>query len=225
MKQHPFVDAVASLRFDNCFNPYKDHCAVHDRVDAPRRRSKLLSAILAQAVHAPVDAIWIGRDLGYRGGRRTGLALTDDVHIQHHLRRWDIPVERPTKGVAVAERTAAVIWDVLNQIEDRIFLWNVFPLHPHEPNSPFSNRAHNSREREAGLEVLKLLMGLLQPRRLVAIGNDAALAANRIAPAAVPVFKVRHPSYGGQKDFLKQVTSLHELQSRTSLLFSATSKT
>lgn len=219
MKQHPFVDAVASLRFENCFNPYIDRCAVHDQVDAPRRRSMLLSAMLEQALHTPVDAIWIGRDLGYRGGRRTGLALTDDVHLQHHAQRWNLPMERPTKGVAVAERTAAVIWDVLSQIEGRIFLWNVFPLHPHEPNVPFSNRTHNSREREAGLEVLKLLTDLLQPGRLVAIGNDAALAAARIAPTALPVFKVRHPSYGGQSDFLRQVTSLHGLQPRTSSLF------
>lgn len=218
MMQHPFVDAVASLRFENCFNPYIDRCAIHDQVDAPRRRSMLLSAMLEQAIRSPVDAIWIGRDLGYRGGRRTGLALTDDVHLQQHAERWNLPLERPTKGAAVAERTAAVIWDVLSQIEDRIFLWNVFPLHPHDPSAPFTNRTHNSREREAGLEVLKLLMNLLQPRRLVAIGNDAALAAARIAPAGLPVFKVRHPSYGGQTDFLKQVTSLHGLQPRTSLL-------
>lgn len=219
MKQHPFVDAVASLRFENCFNPYIDRCPVHDRADAPRLRASLLSTMLEQASHAPVDAIWIGRDLGYRGGRRTGLALTDDVHLLHHAQRWSIPIERPTKGSAVAERTAAVIWDVLSQIEDRIFLWNVFPLHPHEVNDPFSNRMHNSREREAGLQLLKLLIDLLQPRRLVAIGNDAALAAVRVAPADLPVVKVRHPSYGGQTEFLQKVALLHGLQPRTSSLF------
>lgn len=175
--------------------------------------------MLEQASHAPVDAIWIGRDLGYRGGRRTGLALTDDVHLQRHAQRWSIPIERPTKGSVVAERTAAVIWDVLSQIEDRIFLWNVFPLHPHEINDPFSNRMHNSREREAGLQLLKLLIDLLQPHRLVAIGNDAALAAVRVAPTDLPVVKVRHPSYGGQTEFLQKVAFLHGLQPRTSSLF------
>lgn len=217
MKQHPFVDAVASLRFDNCFNPYVDRCPVHDRADAPRRRARLLSAMIEQASHAPVDAIWIGRDLGYRGGRRTGLALTDDVHLQQHIQRWNLPMERSTKGGLVAERTAAVIWDVLSQIEDRIFLWNVFPLHPHEVNDPFSNRTHNSREREAGKVLLKLLIDLLRPRRLVAIGNDAALAAALVAPMALPVVKVRHPSYGGQTEFLKQVSTLHRLQPRSPL--------
>lgn len=63
MKIHPFVDAVASLQFEDCFNPYSDRCEVHDRRDAPRRRAAALSAMLRRATEEPVDAIWIGRDL------------------------------------------------------------------------------------------------------------------------------------------------------------------
>jgi hypothetical protein len=218
MKLHPFVDAVAALRFENCFNPYFDRCEIHDGFDAPHRRAAALSAMLKNAENTPVDAIWIGRDLGYRGGRRTGLALTDDIHIDKHAKRWDFVTERPTVGAAVAERTAAVIWGMLDRIDARIFLWNVFPLHPHEPGKPFTNRQHNARERSAGEVLLKELIILLNPSRIVAIGNDAAAAANRVS-SATSVVCVRHPSYGGQSQFLRQIEELYSASSRTRSLF------
>ena len=218
MKLHPFVDAVAALRFDNCFNPYFDRCEVHDHADAPNRRATALSAMVRNAAREPIDAIWIGRDLGYRGGRRTGLALTDDVHINRHAMRWDLSAERPTIGAAVAERTAAVVWSMLDQIDARIFLWNVFPLHPHEVGAPFTNRQHNASERRAGEELLQALIALLKPKRLIAIGNDAASAARRVEDE-VPVICVRHPSYGGQTQFLCQIKELYKLSPTTKSLF------
>lgn len=220
MKIHPFVGAVASLQFQDCFNPYSDRCEVHDRKDAPRRRAAALSAMVRRASEESVDAIWIGRDLGYRGGRRTGLALTDDVHMAQHAKRWgvDLETDRPTIGSAVAERTAAVIWKMLEPIEARIFLWNVFPLHPHESGDPFTNRQHNARERQAGEEILQQLITLLRPSRIVAIGNDAAFSAQRITDA-VPVVCVRHPSYGGQSQFQEQIAALYGSRSRNFSLF------
>ncbi len=210
MKPIQFVEALGALDFENTFNPYSNRCPVHDLDDAPRRRSESLLSMLEVAAKTDVDSIWIGRDLGYRGGRRTGLALTDDIHIHAHAQRWGVSVERPTKGEAVAERTAAVIWSILSHIEAPVFLWNVFPLHPHETDDPFSNRSHNSRERRAGEELLFRLIRLLKPRRLIAIGNDAALTAYRLADHH-EVIKARHPSYGGQTQFLTQVRELYDV--------------
>jgi len=125
--------------------------------------------------------------------------------------------ERPTVGAVVAERTAAVIWTMLAQIDAPIFLWNVFPLHPHQPDEPFTNRTHNSMERRAGEEVLALLIELLRPRRIFAIGNDAAQAARRI-DHRLPVIPVRHPSYGGQTQFVNEIRTAYALQEREPML-------
>ena len=210
MTPSQYVKELKNLNFENTFNPYSNRCAVHDHEKAPNFRSQALQSILAVATERQINSLWIGRDLGYRGGRRTGLALTDDVHIHTHAERWKLSIDRPTKGEAVAEQSAAVIWRVLSQVKASVFLWNVFPLHPHEPGNPFSNRSHNSRERKAGEAFLSQLILLIKPRRLIAIGNDAALTAHRLSDRH-EVIQVRHPSYGGQTQFFEQMSELYNL--------------
>jgi uracil DNA glycosylase superfamily protein len=206
-----FVSSLTGLKFENVFNPYADRCVVHDLDDAPARRARALLELLEMAGAGDVDALWIGRDLGHRGGRRTGLALTDDVHLTVHATRWNVSIERATTGTMVAERTAAVIWSMLALVPAPTFLWNVFPLHPHEPGDPFTNRSHLPHERLVGEALLAELIKMLRPRRLVAIGNDAAKAACRMS-AITEVIQVRHPSYGGQRDFIRQIKRLYDLK-------------
>lgn len=211
MQLAQFVSALCALSSEDSFNPYADRCPIHDKVDAPKKRTELLTGMLVAAEHSELDSIWIGRDLGYRGGRRTGLALTDDVHMAAHAKRWGVSYERPTKGLPVAERTAAVIWTVLDEIDAPVFLWNVFPLHPYLPDEPFSNRAHNARERAIGEDILAALIVLLRPKRIIAIGNDAARSVIRVSPDK-ETLRVRHPSYGGQSEFLLQMRTHYACQ-------------
>ena len=210
MTPRELTQQVRALSLQDTFNPYSNRCNVHDLEDAPKRRARALFEMLQKAQKDELDSIWIGRDLGYRGGRRTGLAFTDDVHVEAHAKRWNLSLQRPTKGKVVAERTATIVWRVLSGVDATVFLWNVFPLHPHEPENPFSNRPHNSREREIGEEILAELVELLRPRKLVAVGNDAEKTASRVTDKRM-VQKVQHPSYGGQPVFLRQMAKLYDI--------------
>ena len=114
----------------------------------------------------------------------------------------------------MAERTAAAVWGALRGMEESFFLWNVFPLHPHPPGSPFSNRAHNAAERAAGEAILSALIGLLRPERIIAVGRDAESAAARVAPSLECV-ALRHPSFGGEARFGAQIAVLLGAAGRT----------
>jgi hypothetical protein len=208
-----FVSHLANYQLTAVFNPYAEQCPVHDRTDAAKRRRANLRAFLNAALTARVDTVWIARDLGYRGGRRTGVPLTDEVHLAQigHL-FGGISFHWATRGPIMAERTAAIVWKVIAQIGRPVLLWNVFPFHPHEPGDPFSNRCHTRSERDTCKPILMALLEMVQPRQLIAIGRDAHLALTDIGLSAATV---RHPSYGGQAEFIATLFQLYGIADHT----------
>lgn len=207
MNPTAFVDLLVEVRLNNVFNPYVDTCPVFDRVDAAAYRRGNLRTFLAAAVELEVDTIWMGRDLGHRGGRRTGVALTDEHHLSDLDRLYPGSKSRQaTRGPAMAERTAAEIWDALGRIPRPPLLWNVFPFHPHEPDKPLSNRRFTAKELSDVDEINRVLIAWLGIRRIVAIGQDAAHYAKGFG---VEVLTVRHPSYGGVREFREGIQSLY----------------
>lgn len=208
MKPLNFVNALSEIRLDAVFNPYSDRCDLYDRADAPRRRRANLLAFLEALTEVDVDSVWIARDLGYRGGRRTGLPLTDEIHLDTFSELYGLSLSRATKGPPMAERTAAIIWRVLAHVDRPIFLWNIFPLHPFEPGDPLSNRCHKRHEREMFHDLLFAMLEMLRPKRIVAIGRDAQHALTDLDLEPRPV---RHPSYGGQTDFIRGMCEIYEM--------------
>ena len=55
------------------------------------------------------------------------------------------------------------------------------------------------------MPLLRILIDMFKPKCLVAIGRDAQLALRDLD---IPVTTVRHPSYGGQNEFM---SSLYEM--------------
>lgn len=204
-----FVSDLSEVCLDNVFNPYADHCDLHDEPDAAARRRSNLELSLAAAIKLEVRTVWIARDLGYRGGRRTGLALTDEAHLDSYSALFHgLPVKKATKGPIMGERTANTIWRMLSRLTQPVFLWNVFPLHPHEPNDSMSNRCHTARERDACASFLHGVIDILKPTQVLAIGGDAHKAVSKMG---IDSIQVRHPSYGGQNVFIRQIEDAYAL--------------
>jgi uracil-DNA glycosylase len=205
-----FVAALAKVHLPDVFNPYSDRCPFHDRPDASQLRRRNLEVFIQAALDRKADTMWIARDLGYRGGRRTGIPLTDDVRLPLiSALMGTAALQKPTRGADISERTAAVVWQVLVEIKRPVVLWNIFPFHPHHHDDPFSNRCHTTSERRRALPFLFDLIAMVNPRRLVAIGRDAE---HELRAFALPVTGVRHPSYGGQTEFIKGLRAAYGLR-------------
>lgn len=209
MNASSFVTALAQISSPNVFNPYADTCELHDRSDGPATRRRNLRSYLEAVRQLDVDTVWMGRDLGYRGGRRTGIALTDEVHFL--VARNVLPgcnLQKATSGAAVAERTAAEVWNLIKLLPKAPLLWNVFPFHPYENGIPLSNRKFSRKELSTVTELNDALLSWLQIKKVVAIGQDAQTYASQFG---LPVAGVRHPSYGGTTEFRASIRSLYGL--------------
>ena len=209
-KVEAFVRRLADVSLPNVFNPYRDTCPIFDVEGASEIRKTNLINLLRAARKQNVTSIWIARDLGYRGGRRTGLALTDEHHLPIMASMFGgIDLKRTTVGPPVKERTASTIWNVVERIGLPIFMWNAFPFHPHTPGEPMSNRCHRMSERQHTSWVLNEILGFLQPDKVYSIGGDAKKC---LATLGVQTTVFRHPSYGGQTEFVAQVEQAYKLK-------------
>jgi hypothetical protein len=205
-----FIDRLAQLRLPHVFNPYNEICRYHDIKDAPSVRRTNLEKVLAAAVRDPIDSLWIARDLGYLGGRRTGLALTDEIHLETYSQLiGSRSLKKATTGPVVSERTAKYIWSALSLLNSRVFLWNVFPFHPYQAGWQLTNRAHTRQEVALALPLLEEIVHLLNPRIVVAIGLDAQRVLSTVG---VNAEAVRHPSHGGSRKFAVGIAKIYAAQ-------------
>lgn len=207
-----FVNQLSHMTFDSVFNPYKDFCSNYDHIESPAIRRSNLQLYLDAAVNSGVESVWLGRDFGYRGGRRTGIALTDEIHLdtlKHYLGISGIA--KATLGKPIKERTATEVWKVIREVDAKVFLWNIFPFHPFENGNPMSNRRHTRSEFNECRDLLFCLLEWLKPKQIIALGADAHKTVVQLGFKASPV---RHPSYGGHLEFAGSIRGLYNARSK-----------
>lgn len=202
-----FINLLTSVQLPNVFNPYAECCNIYDRIDASGIRRKNIEEYLTRTLELRINTVWFGRDLGYRGGRRTGVALTDEIHLPMMANiLGTAKITQATTSKAVSERTATIVWSMVQEIGYLPFFWNAFPFHPYEAGNPLSNRPHSRDELRLIWNINLELLELIQPQKIIAIGKDAHDVLSR---EGIDCLYVRHPSYGGQADFIAGLRRIH----------------
>jgi uracil-DNA glycosylase len=155
----------------------------------------------------------VGEAPGYQGARFTGVAMTSERLLagpagaaalgQGMFRRTSAAAagrSAAEQAQGLAEPTATLVWQALAEAgaETAAVLWNAFPLHPHLPGNPLSNRRPTGAELAATAGVLPQLLSLFPGARVVAVGT---VARDRLAALGVEAVAVRHPAYGGAEAF------------------------
>jgi uracil-DNA glycosylase len=170
-----------------------------------RQRSNL-QRYLAFMYEKGTDVLLVGEAPGYNGCRLTGVPFTSEYIIRKGVLEGTLfGVDNGYKASvkkAKKEQSATAMWSVLEELEVLPLLWNAFPFHPYKKENIYSNRKPTAKELEIGKNYLSELMELFDIKVVIAVGNVADDVLNRMEIAHT---KVRHPSYGGKKDFKEQL--------------------
>ncbi|WP_298816841.1 uracil-DNA glycosylase [Chloroflexus sp.] len=172
------------------------------RGNAIRRAN--LELALALALERGPDLLLVGEAPGYHGARRTGVPFTSEQIL---LAGVDPPGQfGAQRGFALAttdgrisrEQTATIVYRELAALNRFAVGWNAFPLHPHQPGQPQSNRAPRRSELALGLPLLARVRALFPNCPVVAMGR---IADQSLTHLGIDHIAVRHPAQGGAREF------------------------
>lgn len=215
---------MSDLRLDDFWqaldelNGSSSACSLYDSsTPASQLRRRNLSRYLELMAARMPRTLLVGEAPGYRGTAVTGVPFMSVREITSAPGLvggaadgddYEVPDEPPF----VREATSQAMWSTLAEDAELPLLWAAFPLHPHEPGHPFTNRRPTPTEIRAGLSVTLALVHAFKIERVIAVGRVAQAV---LAPHFPAIPYVRHPARGGVAQFRSQLRDLREEQLRS----------
>lgn len=222
MNVKKFIELLRKAPTDNVFNPWWQIDEIHDDYsNAPEIRRNHLEYYLKERLgRRPL--LLLGEALGYQGGHFSGLAMVSERILLGKMKKRGIKPDQvfsvlePTRTSresvrkdGFTEPTATIVWSHLLELGTDPYdfvIWNAFPWHPYKPEKGLlSNRTPKDHEFIPGLKCLKEFINIMQPRKIVAVGEKAAKQMDNLG---IEFAKVRHPANGGATKFRNQISKL-----------------
>jgi len=201
-----FIEELSSEKINgNAFNQYsRDFSA-----NSIRRRNLFL--YLKQMLTIKPRILLVGEAPSYQGCRLTGVPFGSEFIILNGIE--EIGLFGESKGYQKTdelekvrkEPSATIVWGELKNYRPIPLIWNAFPFHPHKVGNAFSNRTPNSGELKIGERFIKMLLGIFEIEKVVALGNKADKTLSNMG---IINSKVRHPAQGGKAQFVAGLSLL-----------------
>lgn len=223
-----FISGLKNFQeLDLVFNPWTKSDGQYDiGEEAPKIRCENLRKYLLMRENA--NYILIAEAPGYQGCHFSGIPMTSERLFKNHkdifkgMKRSSNPQKSMGQPKTVqkdgfAEPTATIVWELMvNELciePDNFVLWNTFAFHPHEKSNLLSNRTPCHHELKLGRKVLDEFLKLFptqNTRKIIAVGNVAKATTVNFGYAIEEECCVRHPAYGGAKEFCSKMRQLLE---------------
>lgn len=152
----------------------------------------------------------VGEAPGYKGGRLTGVPFSSGKlysEIDHPFLKEIAPKLSLNPDTLTAENTASVVWRYLSDKPVIPLFWNAFPFHPHPSRIQKKNRGPSVAEIKEGAFYLTELVKAFNPSVVAGLGRAGTSCAQRVLPES-DIRYIRHPSYGGKRDFITGMDSI-----------------
>jgi hypothetical protein len=194
------------------FNPWRDWCDADDRshpLGGPEGR------LIRLAEHLDCEPHYIicGQSPGWRGCRYSGIAFTSERQLlEGSIPRISSTPYRLTRaspsGGPLSEPSATIMWNTLRRlgIQSDVVLWNALQMHPHQPSVAWSNRTPTWSEVELGAPALEMLLDAFPDAKVIAIGRKSEDLLRELD--MLPNGQLRHPAYGGARQFAEGLSRL-----------------
>lgn len=186
-----FVDLVSQYEMPDVFNPWRHRCDldVLGSAAAPAAKRERLRAHLGGD---DIRLLLIGEAPGYQGCRYSGVPFSSERLLLEgvipRITTGMVPGRITTRHIPFSEPAATIVWTALYEMEisECTVLWNAFPWHPMKPGNPVSNRTPTPSELSKGLYILQSMIDLYPSAAVVAVGQHAQKAMERLGvmPAA-----------------------------------------
>ncbi|MCS6886729.1 uracil-DNA glycosylase [Chloroflexus sp.] len=198
------ADLAALPAPPNTINMYAWDAADDEQRQGNAIRRANLALALQLAYQRGPDLVLIGEAPGYNGARRTGVPFTSEQILLDGIEPLGQfgtarGFQRATSDGRISrEPTATIVYRELAALNRFAVGWNAFPLHPHQPGKPQSNRTPRSSELALGLPLLARACALFAGCPVVAMGR---IASQALAQLGIVHTAVRHPAQGGARQF------------------------